>query len=73
MADKHPTISVRLHPGVIDRLDAWVDEVNRQRRDDPTTRPELLRALLTWASRTRPDCFVAPEDRGTLYNILEEE
>jgi hypothetical protein len=48
-----PPLSVRLSAEAIKALDAWLAEQNRG-RTTPLTRTDLLRGVLTWAARTKP-------------------
>lgn len=46
---------MRLPQSVIDDLDAWVEELNKERGWPKLTRTDLIRNILSGALRERPD------------------
>lgn len=47
-------LGVRFAPELVEKIDAWLADMNRTRRV-PLTRSELVVGVLDWAEETRPD------------------
>lgn len=47
-------LSVRLSAETLDGLDAWLEDMNRSRAA-PMNRTDLIRGVLAWAARNRPE------------------
>lgn len=45
----------RIPERLVDELDAWVEELNRVKRWPKVTRSDLIRGLLAWCVKERPD------------------
>jgi hypothetical protein len=45
----------RIPRSLVGDLDAWVEELNRVKRWPKVTRSDLIRGLLAWCVRERPD------------------
>lgn len=48
-------LSIRVSTEVLRALDAWIVEENQKERPAPLNRTDLIRGLLAWAARTRPE------------------
>jgi hypothetical protein len=47
--------NLRLPPALIEHLDSWVEELNQGRSWPKMTRSDLIRGVLAWAAKERPD------------------
>lgn len=45
----------RIPEGLVNDLDAWVSEQNVHRRGAPLTRSDVIRGVLAWASKNKPE------------------
>lgn len=47
--------NLRLPPTLLEQLDVWVEELNQTRTWPRVTRSDLIRGVLIWAAKERPD------------------
>ena len=48
-------MNFRAPKGLAKQLDAWVADLNKSRSWPKMTRPNLMRGVLEWAAKSRPD------------------
>lgn len=53
--DQLVPFNFRIPKSLVDRLDVWVEEQNQGRSWPKLTRSALIRGVLDWAERERPD------------------
>lgn len=53
--DRLVPFNFRIPEGLVTALDSWLDEQNKGRQSAPLNRSDLIRGVLAWASKTKPE------------------